>query len=118
MRGENYLCFDMECPFTSTGKRTLYVYMSGKTWMQKHLRNMFPSSSKPRSQNILPSSLQENDTTGKFTDPYGIQIGVASQQGFSLFGHVHKHTTVSDCLANFFFQDWVSYVTTIITAYP
>src|SRR4051812_15016004 len=104
-----YLCFDIECTFTSTGKQTLYVYMSDKTWMERNLRNMFTTRS---SLNTLPSSVQEEEihnsrSTGKFIDSCGIQIGATSLQGFTLFGHVHRHKIASDCLSNFFFQDWV-----------
>lgn len=81
---KEYFCFDMGCTYHSSEKLTLYVYISCDTWMKANIKKMFPRKN------------TEN--------PPGIQISSKKEH---LFGHVHNHTADSDCLSNFFFQDWV-----------
>jgi hypothetical protein len=91
MPGDDYLCFDMACTFNSTAKRNLYIYLSRESWMKLNITKMYPSSS------VAEAHIHREQFPG---------IQIASQEEH-YFDHVHNHDEASDCLSNFFFQDWV-----------
>jgi hypothetical protein len=101
------------CPFGSTGKRPLYVYMSNETWMQKNFKTVFSPNATIASSPSTSRTNKTDSNNSKTNKNFGIQI---SKPGGTeaYFDNVHTFCPSSDYaysqgLTNFIIRDWVMY---------